>query len=174
MGSRVKYSNSWFSFNGCMFRQSIIPAKDNMKWRDQNFPCKPSLMCSLCLRDYCTLPLTMKTQHPPPPRPKTTPPHGSSDSIRLSPTQDCFGQPALLGLRERIGWTCGQATACDTGLEIMFLRRYCELALVEPDTTGASLSCGALSKGHLTLQVTSFLIPGCGDSSASVLSRSTS
>lgn len=40
----------------------------------------------------------------------------------------------------------------------MFLQRYCVLALVEPDTTGTGLSRAGLSKGHLTLQVTSFLI----------------
>lgn len=32
MGSRVKYSNSWFSFNDCMSRQSVISAKDNVRW----------------------------------------------------------------------------------------------------------------------------------------------
>lgn len=34
MGSRAKYSNSWFSFNDCMFRQSVISVKDNVRcWR---------------------------------------------------------------------------------------------------------------------------------------------
>lgn len=95
---------------------------------------------------------------------------GFSKGIRLSSTQGCLHQPTLLGLGERIGWTCGQAPACHTGLEIMFLQKYC----VEPDTTGTGLSCGGLPKGHLTLQVTSFLIPGCGSCSASGLSLYTS
>lgn len=62
--------------------------------------------------------------------------------------------------------------SCLTVLDIMFLQRYCELALVEPDTAGTGSSCGGQSKEHLTLWV--FLKPGYRSSSASGLPLSPS